>query len=148
MDNQCVKTGAVAIATIWCTRMALSLRPSWSPALTHLSGLAQADCFSVFVSVYKAFDPHINECKLRQELTVLKPNNFLDVPIDINRSGSHLCGNSTACGDSEESNLPLLEPDKATDSSLITTEINEQGKEPNLFRKPEKLPIILIKSNS
>jgi len=138
----------IAMAIIWCTRHALSIKPSWTPALSQLSGLQASECFTAFKQLYRAYEPQVDEVKLRLQLPDQKPIHYLEVPIDINRSSSHLCGNSTTCGsgeNSEESSLPLQE--NTHETSLLINESNDR-KTPNLYRKAEKIPVTLIKSSS
>jgi len=58
------------MAVVWCTRKALDVRPSWNAdCFARLSGLNAADVYSCFATLYKAYDPHVDEKKLRCELT-------------------------------------------------------------------------------
>ena len=59
----------IAMAVVWCTRKALDVRPSWNAdCFARLSGLNSTDVYSCFASLYKAYDPHVDENKLRCEM--------------------------------------------------------------------------------
>ena len=63
----------IAMAIVWCTRKALDIKPSWNPdCFARLSGLNAGDVYSCFASLYKAYDPHVDENKLRCEMTDTK----------------------------------------------------------------------------
>lgn len=68
-----VSLSVIAMAVVWCMRKALDVRPSWDPdCFAMLSGLNASDVYSCFVSLYKAYDPHSEETKLRLEMPVLR----------------------------------------------------------------------------
>jgi hypothetical protein len=106
-----VSLAVIAMAVIWCTRKALDVKPSWSAdCFARLSGLDAIDVYSCFVSLYKAYDPHSDEAKLRLELPDSRAEKqkrqiLLEVPcLELaNGSGSQICAISTACGSGDNS---------------------------------------------
>jgi hypothetical protein len=60
----------IAMAVVWCTRKALDVRPSWnSDCLSRLSGFTATDVYCCFAALYKVYDPHYDEVKMRCEIT-------------------------------------------------------------------------------
>lgn len=143
-----VSAPLIAMAVVWCTRKALDVKPSWqSECFAKLVGLEASEVFSCFVSLYKAYDPHVDEAKLRLEMGEQRPEKqkrqiLLEVPcLDlVNGSGSQICAISTACGSGDNSQ-DLSLPYQENHSSLVVIERTSLASESSLIVVETEAPV-------
>lgn len=100
------------MAVLWCTRLALNIKPSWVPQLVYLSGLECSEVYSCFSALYKAYDSHADDAKLRAELT--GPSKRINFKLELPKEKPNRCQSkgvnqssqmviSTACGSGDNS---------------------------------------------